>query len=149
MIVNKSDPTGLGLFSKTGQGFAAKSRSKAKKSASLQKNAKNQQTIDVSIQVKKSLKPFDMLESREQRKKKDRVETTPAVGQYHPKFQNKAKLTWDILKAYRNKTKRREPPPKPPKEEDSKKQKQQLVKKFQSSSIFNELLAFTGVINQN
>lgn len=99
MIVNPTDPTGLGLFSKCARNQAMKSKTLRPASASKNKSLKPVEPPRRKYVVSDS---FSKQESREQREKKYPKEQVPAVGQYNPSQREKPKLVWDILKVYQH-----------------------------------------------
>lgn len=52
-----------------------------------------------------SLSTFDMLESREQREKKNKPEDTPPIGIYKTVRPERPKMVWDIVKVFHSSNK--------------------------------------------
>lgn len=98
MILNPSDPTGLGLFSKCARNQASKLRSHRPASSNRAKTTKS--SDDRARKKIVTSFTFAKQESREQRESKYRRDETPPVGQYNPIKRERPKLVWDILKVY-------------------------------------------------
>jgi hypothetical protein len=98
MILDRNDPTGLGLFSKCARSQASKLKPHRPNTAARSKSKPVQE--DGNRKKSNTHYSFDMQESREQREKKYQKEDTPPVGKYNPILRVKPKMVWDILKAY-------------------------------------------------
>lgn len=98
MILNPSDPSGLGLFSRCARNQASKLKSHRPATAARSKIAQSSSTLPrKKIMTHYS---FDKQESREQRAAKFSKNDAPPVGHYNPLKKDKPKLVWDILKVY-------------------------------------------------
>ena len=98
MILDSSDPTGVGLFSRCARNHASKIKPNYRPSAGgPHSKTKPSEMFKKKGKVNSS---FERQLSRDQREKAFRRMDTPPVGQYHPHCQKQSKLVWDILKVY-------------------------------------------------
>ena len=98
MILDPSDPTGVGLFSKCARNHASKSKP-SNRPASSHPTVRTTQAEALRRKSKPKI-GFDKQTSREQREKMYKSGEVPAVGHYHFQTDRKPKLVWDILRAY-------------------------------------------------
>jgi hypothetical protein len=112
MILDPSDPSGTGLFSKCARNHASKLKSHYRPtSTSLQPKGKSQ---EIPKRKSRAQVGFSKQTSREQREKMYQSGEVPPVGHYHPVLKQQPKLVWDILKAYsQQKTATRRQPEQP------------------------------------
>jgi hypothetical protein len=98
MILDPSDPTGIGLFSKCARNHASKSKP-SNRPASSRPAARLPQAENARRKSKPRV-GFERQVSREQREKMYQSGDVPPVGHYHFQTDRQPKLVWDILKAY-------------------------------------------------
>jgi hypothetical protein len=97
MILNPTDPSGTGLFSRCARNQALKVKPHQGVIVARVKPAKSMESTR-----RKSVTyfGFDKTETREQRESKYRKSDAPPVGHYKPIRLDRPKQVWDILKVY-------------------------------------------------